>query len=222
MKKTEIATLVTALVTAQNEIYASHSEANKAHFDLFYGLVKGKRTRETAVAKMLEESKKITLDASKRQFVAMTKMAVTFTECNSVVNYSKVTWDNLQKVIKLQVKVKKNFKEDDVTAMQKDLGGIWEKGMSDFRYNNSLEVAIKTLNEKYTVIKEEEHSKIIERIYTDTNKLTVAEVTDLVKALLENTEVAEAVANAEKEAEALAVTEAEKEAEAVTNAEKAA
>ena len=80
----------------------------------------------------------------------------------------------------------KNFKEDEVKEFIKDLGEVWDKDMSEFRYNNTLETTLKNLNEKYTVVKEEEHTKILERIYTDTDALTIGELTDLITKLQEN------------------------------------
>ena len=187
MKKIDIIASATALAKAQVAHYRNASETNKAHFTKFYNLVKEKRSRETAVLALTEASKVIDLEASKREFKSSVTMAVVYCDINTVVNFGKVNWDNLKQVIRLHSKVVKYYKTEDVKELAKNLGEIWEKGMSDFRYNNSLELAIKTLKEQYpTPEKVEEHTDIIERIMVDTDKLTVSELKDIVAKIQEN------------------------------------
>ena len=186
MTKIEISKAAASLVTAHVEFYGNHSEGNKAHFKTFYDLVKAKKTRVTTVTALGEASKKIVLESSKREFIANVKMAVAFADIQAVMNLTAVNWDNLKRGVRLYSKVLKNFKEDEVKEFIKDLGEVWDKDMSEFRYNNTLETTLKNLNEKYTVVKEEEHTKILERIYTDTDALTIGELTDLITKLQEN------------------------------------
>ena len=140
--------------------------ANKNEFDKFYSMVKAKDTREVQVKALNEASKGIVSDTQRRGFTSMMRLAVAYTEVNTVCNYSMVEWENLKRVVRLHKYVKQHHNDSAVSHVQDKLSKVYEKGMSPERYNNGLSALLDTLKEEYTVVvpKEVTYTKVYKEV----------------------------------------------------------
>ncbi len=151
--------------------YNQRSADNKAQFTQVLDLLKTKATREATTKELLVLAKGIKLDSARRELQALVRSVVAYLDMGTqVVNFNNITYDNLKRVVRVSKYLTKHY-EGDMAKLEPLK--VWNSGMSQWRYNNDLEVAVRALSDSIKVEPKQEMVTVESAlVYLDTVKST--------------------------------------------------
>ncbi len=134
--------------------YSKHSTDNKAQFQAVWDTIKvipkESRVEEVKLMKKASEST-IKLDSARREYKKVLTMAEQFAMLpDRHINLTRVTFDNLKRVLSLVNRVEKHY-EGDMTKLV-ELTTVYKVDRSPHNYNNDYEKVCKKLNDALPAI----------------------------------------------------------------------
>ena len=160
-----------------NQTYQSNTlsdDVNKEYIRPIIEYLKPNSTRKARILELKEFSKNIKFDLEKKGFLFILKITLNILPYIPSVNFRLIDWDNIKSLSSLGVYVEKNFSNNSLKTIKKELGSITSKNIgidrSVYNYNYLMKNAIKKLRNEIFKIEVSEDEKV-QKIMSEIKKL---------------------------------------------------
>jgi len=172
-----------------NQTYKSNTlsgDVNKEYIHPIINYLKPNSTRKARILELKEFSKNIKFDLEKKGFLFILKIALNILPYISSINFKLIDWDNIKSLSSLSVYVEKNFSNNSLYTIRKELVSITSKNIGTNRsvhnYNYLMKNAIKKLRSEIFKIEVSESEKV-QKIMRDIKKLDNEEIKKMILKL---------------------------------------